>query len=178
VSVVHPAGTVVGLDDLASTSSRRTVAAVSPSTVDRTDSRVTEESSLRATTDRAEVEFSRALDQRQVDAAVSAVLDLEQTIVDWSADTLTSDERDHARATLRSMVVRLGELARDGAEDPRLRLAPLVEALLSIRADARASKDFATSDAVRDHLAAAGIDVRDTPTGVEWDLTPAVRGRV
>ncbi len=31
-------------------------------------------------------------------------------------------------------------------------------------------KDFATSDAVRDRLAAAGVEVRDTPEGAEWDL--------
>jgi cysteinyl-tRNA synthetase len=38
-------------------------------------------------------------------------------------------------------------------------------ALLERRAAARADRDFATSDALRDELAAMGVDVRDTPEG-------------
>jgi cysteinyl-tRNA synthetase len=29
---------------------------------------------------------------------------------------------------------------------------------------------FGVSDAIRDNLAAAGIEVRDTPEGVEWSV--------
>jgi hypothetical protein len=68
-----------------------------------------------------------------VDACVEAILGLEQTLLDWSADTLTSDEGDFARASLRSMVVRLGELATVGARDPREAVAPFVEGLLTLR---------------------------------------------
>ena len=45
-----------------------------------------------------------------------------------------------------------------------------VETLLQTRQDARAAKDFARSDAVRDELAAMGVEVRDTPEGVQWDV--------
>ena len=38
-------------------------------------------------------------------------------------------------------------------------------ALLERRAAARAARDFALSDSLRDELAAMGIDVRDTPQG-------------
>jgi cysteinyl-tRNA synthetase len=38
-------------------------------------------------------------------------------------------------------------------------------ALLERRAAARAARDFATSDALRDELAALGVEVRDTPDG-------------
>src|SRR5262245_8027834 len=55
--------------------------------------------------------FDAALAARDVDGCVAAILDLEQALHDWSADTLTSDEGDRARAALRRMVVRLGELA-------------------------------------------------------------------
>jgi cysteinyl-tRNA synthetase len=39
--------------------------------------------------------------------------------------------------------------------------------LLEQRAAARAARDYATSDRLRDELAAMGVEVRDTPTGQE-----------
>ena len=48
---------------------------------------------------------------------------------------------------------------------------PEIEAALARRKDARAAKDFATSDAIRDELAATGVDVMDgDPLGWEWKL--------
>jgi cysteinyl-tRNA synthetase len=50
----------------------------------------------------------------------------------------------------------------------------VVDALVSIaleqRQAARARKDYATADAIRDRLAAAGIVVEDTPQGTRWEL--------
>lgn len=45
-----------------------------------------------------------------------------------------------------------------------------VEQLLAQRAQARAARDFAGSDALRETLASLGVSVRDTPEGQEWDL--------
>jgi cysteinyl-tRNA synthetase len=46
-----------------------------------------------------------------------------------------------------------------------------IEAALARRKEARAAKDFATSDAIRDELAAAGVEVMDSdPLGWEWKL--------
>jgi len=45
-----------------------------------------------------------------------------------------------------------------------------MEALLAQRADARAAKDFARSDSLRDELAALGVEVKDTPAGQVWDV--------
>jgi cysteinyl-tRNA synthetase len=58
------------------------------------------------------------------------------------------------------------------------RLAPLVAELLDRRAEARAARDFATADRVRDELAAAGIVVEDRAGGPRWHATspPAERG--
>lgn len=47
----------------------------------------------------------------------------------------------------------------------------LVQAELQRRAEAKAAKDFATADEVRDRLAAAGITVTDTPDGATWQLS-------
>ncbi len=47
-------------------------------------------------------------------------------------------------------------------------LGVLVEQLLEQRAAARADRDFATADAIRDQLAAAGVVVEDRPEGARW----------
>ena len=49
-------------------------------------------------------------------------------------------------------------------------LAVLVEALITQRKAARADKDFATADTIRDQLTAAGVVVEDTPDGARWSL--------
>lgn len=49
-------------------------------------------------------------------------------------------------------------------------LDALVQAELERRTQARVDKDFATADAVRDRLAAAGITITDTPDGPTWSL--------
>ncbi|MGB3378377.1 MAG: DALR domain-containing protein, partial [Allopontixanthobacter sediminis] len=46
-----------------------------------------------------------------------------------------------------------------------------IEAALARRKAARAAKDFATSDAIRDELAAKGVEVMDgDPLGWDWKL--------
>jgi cyanophycinase-like exopeptidase len=125
--------------------------------------------SLRGAADAAQAGFESAFARRDVEACVQVALDLEQTLADWQADTLQSDDTGHARRALRAMLVRLGELAEVGA-DPEAQLRPAVDLLLDLRARARAAGDYATSDEVRDRLAAAGVEVRDTPDGAEWGL--------
>ena len=110
------------------------------------------------------------MDARDVDAAVEAILSLDDALAAWAADTLQSDSLDRGRRELRAMVVRLGELARSGAADPADAVAPLVEAVLGARTAAREERDFATSDRLRDALAAGGIEVKDTPAGATWTL--------
>jgi hypothetical protein len=119
--------------------------------------------SLAGAARRLERVFTAAADAQDIDGCVAAILDLEQVLLDWSADTQISDEGEQARATLRRMVVRLGQLASVGA-------GPFVDVLLELRARARTHKDFATSDWIRDQLDTAGVEVRDTPEGARWQL--------
>jgi hypothetical protein len=114
--------------------------------------------------------FDAALAERDAEAATAATLELEGTLHSWSADTFQSDEVDTARAALRRMVVRLGELAGPGLRDPRDALAPWVEPLLAERAEARQSNRYADGDRIRQRLEALGVEVRDTPAGTEWHL--------
>ncbi|MEM9040275.1 MAG: hypothetical protein AAGD33_10315 [Actinomycetota bacterium] len=129
------------------------------------------EVSLAGTAAMLERRFDAALAERDAAGAVAAVLDLESAIIEWAADTTQSDENDRARRALRSMIVRLGDAATDGVRDPRDVVGPVVEAALTARRTARDEKAYAVADAIRDNLVAAGVEVRDTPDGVDWHLT-------
>ena len=157
---------------------QRTGSDLGPTPAEATAAREKEQSA-RATTERrlaspspprssTRPQFDAALDARDADGAVAAILELESAIVEWSRDTLQSDDIDRARAALRSMIVRLGAAATEGVRDVREVLGPVVEAALAARVVARSEKAFAVSDAIRDQLADAGIEVRDTPDGAEW----------
>ncbi len=112
--------------------------------------------------------FIAALEEGQVADAVAALLDLDGAIAARVRAGEDSPDLDNASATFRSLIVRLGERAATGATDPRETLAPLVEALLELRDTARASRDWAMADRIRDRLAAAGLEVRDGPDGSAW----------
>jgi cysteinyl-tRNA synthetase len=59
-----------------------------------------------------------------------------------------------------------------GGNDAKLTAAvdALVAGLLEQRAQARAEKDFARADAIRDQIKTAGIEIEDTPSGARWTL--------
>ena len=59
---------------------------------------------------------------------------------------------------------RLADLANGAGAPP----ADFVEELLGQRQAARADRDFARADAVRDELRRRGVVIEDTPTGVRW----------
>ena len=88
-----------------------------------------------------------------------------------------SDELRSCLAAVRSMLdvlgldplspVWVGSTTDDGATAA---VDVLVRGLLEQRAEARAAKDFAAADRVRDQLLAAGIEVEDTAQGPRWTL--------
>jgi cysteinyl-tRNA synthetase len=76
-----------------------------------------------------------------------------------------------ARDALGSMdrVLGLIELA-DRSAGPDEELASWVEGKMEERRQARADRDFARADAIREELVAAGVVVEDTPQGPRWKL--------
>jgi hypothetical protein len=114
--------------------------------------------------------FATAITARDVTSAVAAVLVLERQIVEWSTDVPQQDELDRAHASLRAMIVELGQVAVQGARDPRDVVGPFVESMLELRALARAEQRFADADRVRDRLIALDVELRDSPDGTTWLL--------
>ena len=68
-------------------------------------------------------------------------------------------------------------LSSSGSKDGREAevIDSLVQALLEQRQQARARKDFAAADLIRDGFEAIGIRIEDTPQGARWSLTEGGR---
>jgi cysteinyl-tRNA synthetase len=58
------------------------------------------------------------------------------------------------------------DIVPEAADDPELKR--WVEGKLEDRKKARADRDFARADAIRDELVAAGIEIKDGPSGTTW----------
>jgi cysteinyl-tRNA synthetase len=72
---------------------------------------------------------------------------------------------DHARRAFAAINGVL-DILPGGAEDPELQ--KFVEGRLEERRKARAGRDFARADSIRDELVAAGIEIKDGPSGTSW----------
>ena len=76
---------------------------------------------------------------------------------------------ERLRELMRTMVFDvLGLVREQDAGDDQV-LDALVKEFIQLRAEAKARRDFATSDAIRDKLAAAGILLKDTKEGTTWE---------
>lgn len=169
---VIPTGSVVPIEQLHPDAGETSHAPIAPTAASPSQAAGEPELKLPllAEAQRLDGEFAEALARRDVAAAVGATLELEQVVRDWSGDNAATDEPERARSILRSMVVRLGELAVNGSRDPRDVVGPFVEIVLAERARARTEKQWARSDELRDALAAAGVEVRDGSDGASWVL--------
>ena len=109
--------------------------------------------------------FSAALDDDlNVSAALAVVFDLVRDLnrrIDGR--TMSSADAERALATLRSLDEVLGVLP--AAEEE---LDAETRVLLDERSAARANRDWAASDRLRDELASRGIAVEDTRDGQRW----------
>ncbi|MEG6523918.1 cysteine--tRNA ligase [Desulfotomaculum sp. 1211_IL3151] len=61
-----------------------------------------------------------------------------------------------------------GRLILEGNQTDDTLTEGLIQLIIKIRRDARAKKDWATADAIRDGLKGLGIVLEDTPQGVRW----------
>lgn len=120
--------------------------------------------------------FAAAMDD---DLAVPEALAVLHERVRAGNAALDTEDLD-AAATIRAEVVAMTDVLGINPHAPQWRsdgdqteaqvLAALVEQLLDERQRARAEKDFAAADRIRDALAAAGVLIEDTPTGSHWSI--------
>ena len=116
-----------------------------------------------ASTDRSDA--ARSLDARFREA-VADDLDLPRALVvlneTVSAPVPEGEKVDLMTSWDRLLGLDLGRLAREAFEPPEEALALIAE-----RDEARAAKDFARSDELRDRLQTMGLEVMDTPEGTK-----------
>jgi cysteinyl-tRNA synthetase len=120
----------------------------------------------------------------QFEEAISSDLNTAEALVAFERTVqLKRVDAIQKMAVIRNMdeILGIGTFLEDGWKiDPKmLRIRPKtarlteaeIEAALARRKEARAAKDFATSDAIRDELTAQGVEVMDgDPLGWEWKL--------
>ena len=115
--------------------------------------------------DAAREAFGAALDDDlNISAALAVVFDLVRDLNRrLERRSLSTADAGRALATLRDLDRVLAILP-----DESEALEPDVAALLEERAAARAARDFAASDRLRDELSARGVTVEDTRDGQRW----------
>ncbi|MBI9114523.1 cysteine--tRNA ligase [Sanguibacter suaedae] len=120
-------------------------------------------------------EFAAAMDDDlNVSAALAVVhehLRAGNSALAARDDTTTRRELVSVRAMLAVLGLDPARWAAASGDDRHATaLDALITCELEARAEARAARDFATSDAIRDRLARAGVVVEDSAHGARWTL--------
>ena len=121
--------------------------------------------------------FAAALDD---DLAVPQALAIVHDVLHTGNNALAAGDAEAVATALASVRAMLGVLGLDPLAPPWVSragdddLRGVVEALVTMALDerqaARARKDFAAADAIRDRLQAAGVMIEDTPDGPRTEL--------
>ncbi|WP_085904247.1 cysteine--tRNA ligase [Kiloniella majae] len=127
---------------------------------------------IEASTDEVSDAFLEALkDDLNTPLALSVLHDITTQL------NKTTDDRKKNRkviAQLKGQLLAGGKLLGIIQQDPEVWFkgdgddSQDIEALIAERIEAKKSKDFASADAIRDELAAQGIELLDNPTGTTW----------
>ena len=103
---------------------------------------------------------------------ISHLFDLAR-VVNSAADhktSLSQEQIDELKSVLETFLFEVLGLRDESAGDNTAVLDGLMKLILDIRATAKANKDWATSDHLRDELKAIGISVKDGKDGATWTI--------
>lgn len=98
--------------------------------------------------------------------AIASIFD----IVYIANTSLTSESGKKAINLTLSLIRELGSVLGLFVKETKKSLDTEVEELIKQRNEARAAKDWATADAIRDKLKEMNIVLKDTPDGVKWSI--------
>ena len=111
-------------------------------------------------------QFNTAMDDDfNAPNALTAIYELVDLANQYAATEVVY--QDTVNFILDKITVLMSIFGVDGLSDDEL-LDDDIEALIQERNDARANKNFARSDEIRDSLAEQGIILEDTPQGTRW----------
>ncbi len=84
--------------------------------------------------------------------------------------SITASDLEELTGSMRTMVFDVLGIDDEAAREGRDLVSPLVEMLLSMRMEAKAAHDWATSDKIRNRLTEIGIRVKDRKDGYDWEV--------
>ena len=86
--------------------------------------------------------------------------------------TLSAEDSAHLKETFRIFLFDIMGIREEAAvsEEGNEAYHKAVDLLLDVRKEAKARKDWTTSDYIRDRLSEIGFEIKDTKEGVEWKL--------
>ena len=84
--------------------------------------------------------------------------------------SITAEDLDRLRVLVHTVVFDVLGLCDEKAAEADDLVTPLVEMLLDVRAEAKAAKNWAASDRIRDRLNEIGIRVKDRKDGCDWEI--------
>jgi cysteinyl-tRNA synthetase len=87
-------------------------------------------------------------------------------------ESITADDLNELKKLYQDFVFEITGLLNesDNTQGGENKLDEVINILLNTRLEAKKNKDFATSDRIRDQLTKAGIIIKDTKDGFEWEL--------
>jgi len=117
-----------------------------------------------------EASFHNGLARHDARESTNALLEFDRSI--WQAQTDLENEEfiTQARDTLRDLIVLLGTELASAPKNEAQCLTPLVDALLKLRQNFRANKQWEEADTIRDILFRVNITVEDAENGSRWKL--------
>ncbi len=136
-------------------------------------SKISPRASTTVNIDELETRIFDALDDDlNTPMAISALFDWTRIInqLHDGSQSITAADLDRLKKLIDDTVFDILGLKDESVADSSALVGSLVNMILDLRSQAKANKDWATSDKLRDSLAAIGVKVKDSKEGSDWEL--------